>query len=308
MLGLTGFTVKKHSREEKLNLKPFEEEFRRLREVGGHVDEVSFTECALGETLPGALKAEGYGIYPSLDDMRELGELAARCGVKLGCHASYLVNFGSKREGVRKSSKGHLTAAHKRIAEADGLYVVTHLGYLEGASESDVRGAVIEDLSAPVHESKVPIALETAGKRSAIGSLPFLIDVASEVGAKICVDWAHLHAYGVGALFKEDDIIKVVDQVEKGLGSFHKHVPVMHISGIRYGAAGEIEHVGLEESDLPWHLVVKILGEVGVIGKSILTCESPKRFDDVALIARVLRGEYEPRARRAGQRRLAEWF
>lgn len=308
MLGLTGLTVKKAAREEPLDLRAFEGEFAKLIKVGASLEEVSFTECALGEKLPGGLGAEGYGIYPTLDDMKALGELARRFGVKLGAHASYLVNFGSKREGVRKSSKGHLTAAQRRIAEAGGVYLVTHLGYLEGASEADSREAVIKGLADVVRESKVPIALETAGKRSAIGSLPFLIEVAGEVGAKICVDWAHLHAYGVGSLFKEDDIVKIVDAVERGLGSFPDWVPVMHISGIKYSSAGEIEHLGLEESDLPWYLVVKVLKETGVIDKSVLTCESPKRFDDVALLAKALRGEYEPKARRVGQRRLAEWF
>ncbi len=305
-LGVSGFNVGKKSRSESLDFRAIKSEFKFLRNIGGCVDELIFTECVLGDELTESLLNRGLLLYPSLSEMEKIGEIAREVGVEIGGHASFLVNLASPNEKTRRTSRGHLTALCKRIEAANGVYGVTHLGFLTGRSECEVKNIVLNELKKVLSEIKFNLLIENSGKKSGVGSLEFVVDLASEIGVKICLDWAHLHAYTGGSIRSENDVMNIINYIEKRLGSFNDWIPVMHISGIKYGVGGEIEHLGLQESDFNWIAVIKVLNETGVNG--ILICESPKRWNgDLELLRKALAGE-KIEVKKPVQRSIMDWL
>jgi len=305
-LGVSGFNVGKRSRIEPLDYLAIRSEFETLKSIGGLVDELIFTECALGEELTEEMAKKGLLLYPTISEMKRIGQIAKEVGVEIGGHASFLVNFASPNIKKRSASRGHLTALCKRLAAAKGVYGVTHLGFLGGYKEEEVKAIVEDELGKILNSTEVQLLVENSGKRKAVGSLQFVVDLAEDLGVKICLDWAHLHAYTRGGIRSEGDVVKVVDLIESRLGRFDEWVPVMHISGIKYGASGEIEHLGLQESDFNWYAVIKVLTESGING--ILICESPKRWNgDLELLKKAILGE-EVKVRKTAQRSIMDWI
>lgn len=305
-LGVSGVNLGKSSKSEKLDFNVIRSEFIELRRIGGEVDELIFTDCVLGEELPENLVQRGLKIYPSIEEMKRIGEIAAEESIKVGGHASFLVNFASLNRKIRSTSRGHITALCKRMEIAGGIYAVTHLGFLKNKSEDELRDEIACEIEKIVNKTKVQLLIENAGKRKGLGSLQLIIYLAEKTGVKICLDWAHLHAYNRGSIQNEEDIRRVIYEIERKLGRFEEWVPVMHISGIKYGYGGELEHRGLNESDLPWIEVIKVLNELGV--NSIIICESPRRWcGDLELLRKAMLGE-KVEIKKFGQRSILDWI
>ncbi len=305
-LGASGFNVGKRSRSEVLDYLAIRSEFEALRKAGGEVDELMFTDCALGEELTNAMARRGLLLYPTVDEMERIREIAREIGVEIGGHASFLINLASPDSRKRSASRGHITALSRRLAAAGGIYGVMHLGFIGSYSEEEVKNVVQEELEKIIGSLEVQLLVENAGKRKAVGSLQFVLDLAENLGVKLCIDWAHLHAYTRGGIRSEEDAVKIIDLIENRLGKFDEWVPVMHISGIKYGAGGEIEHLGLLESDFNWYAVMKVLIESGV--DNILICESPKRWTgDLEILHKVLLGE-KIKFKKPAQRSITDWI
>lgn len=305
-LGVSGINVGKKRKKETINFEIVKREFEILKDTGGEVDELIFTDCILGEELTMNLIQKGLRLYPSIEEMERIGEIARRIGIKLGGHASFLVNFASLSEKVKRASRGHLTALCRRMIAAGGIYAATHLGFLGDKTEAELKDEIANELKRIIDKIKIQLLIENSGKRKGVGSLSFIIDLAEETGVKICLDWAHLHAYGRGIIRNHEDIRQIISEVEVKLGKFEDWVPVMHISGIKYSFGGELEHLSLNESDLPWYEIIKILNEYGV--NSIIICESPKRWStDLNFLRKAILGE-KIEIKKLGQRSILDWI
>lgn len=305
-LGVSGINLGKSSKNESIDFKAVRREFEMLKNVGGEVDELIFTDCVLGEELPMNLIQRGLKLYPSIEEMKKIREIAEEMKVKVGGHASFLVNFASSSEKVKRASRGHLTALCRRMEAAGGIYAVTHLGFLGEKSEDELKDEIAMEIERILSKIEIQLLIENSGKRKGVGSLPFIVDLAEKTGVKICLDWAHLHAYGRGTIRNSEDVRRIINEIEKRLGEFEDWVPVMHISGIKYGFGGELEHLGLNESDLPWYDIIKVLNEIGV--NSIIICESPKRWNgDLKLLKKAILGE-KVEIKKLGQRSILDWI
>ena len=64
-----------------------------------------------------------------------------------------------------------------------------------------------------------------------------------------CIDFAHLHARGQGALQGEVDFAGVLDQLEQALGIQRARQLHIHFSTIEYTAAGEKRHRTFAETE-----------------------------------------------------------
>ena len=81
------------------------------------------------------------------------------------------------------------------------------------------------------------------GRKSQIGDLRETLDFCLLDQRLIpCVDFAHLHALGNGALRGPEDFSKVLDAVEAALGMDRARRMHIHFSTIEYTAAGEKRH------------------------------------------------------------------
>ncbi len=74
----------------------------------------------------------------------------------------------------------------------------------------------------------------------------------------------------------------MLEKIGKEIGQYALDNFHGHLAGIEYTAKGERQHLELEQSDMNYKDLLKVLKEFGV--KGALVCESPNIEDDCKLI------------------------
>jgi deoxyribonuclease IV len=93
-------------------------------------------------------------------------------------------------------------------------------------------------------------------------------------GVLPCIDFAHLHArLGDGKMNSYDEWISMLDLYRKSLGKKSIQKMHIHLSGIKYGPKGEMNHLVMEEADLEFKNLMRALKDSGAQGR--IMCESP---------------------------------
>lgn len=131
-------------------------------------------------------------------------------------------------------------------------------------------------------ENEVDIRPELTGKSTQFGSLDEIVTLSKEIdGVHPCIDWSHMHARD-GQCNTAVDFQSAIDKISLILGKQELRQLHMHISGIDYGKKGEKKHLNLEESDMNYRDLLKVLKDNEICG--ILVCESPSLEDDALLL------------------------
>jgi deoxyribonuclease-4 len=219
-----------------------------------------------------------YGVRLTLEDARQVGELARRKRIVLSVHAPYYINLASNDTEKIAASKQRIVDCCQRAAVLGAKSVVFHAGFYQGKSADQtyemVKRAVL-DLQRRIRRRKWSVQLcpETSGKPSQFGSLQEIVRLMQETGCGITVDFAHLYARQQGVI----DYGSLLDQLPR---IFHAH-----FSGIEYGSRGEIRHVVTLETffePLAAELIKRRL-DVNLIN------ESPQPYEDAVMMKAVVR-------------------
>ena len=122
------------------------------------------------------------------------------------------------------------------------------------------------DFIAPKVESMgVGLGLETAGKKSAFGSLGDIAMLASEYSfVRPVVDWAHVHAMTGGALTCKDAFVSVLGFVRENFPGWMVSPLQVQFSDNQFGDAGEIRHIAYGEGTLRVGPLVEAVEEMGM--------------------------------------------
>jgi deoxyribonuclease-4 len=236
------------------------------------------------------------GVRISEAKARAIGEAAKKYDVLLSMHAPYFINFASTEEQTVKKSQERLRAAVQASYWMGAYAVVFHPGYYKGnSSPEEALKRTIEGIRPVVEWMKqegvkgVWIAPETTGKTSQVGSIEEVIAICRELEmARPAVDWAHLYARSEGKFItKIDDVIKVIELIEKELGSWAVKPLHTHFSKIEYGKGGEREHHTLAEEEYgpDWRIVCRGYKETGIEG--VIISESPILDKDALVMKKV---------------------
>ncbi len=217
-------------------------------------------------------------------------KLAGELGLTLTVHAPYWINLYA-----RESDK--LEASIKRIYDsarigylAGARDIVFHPAYYLGDDPRKVHRqvlSILKDLTARLRDEGIDVILrpETTGKPTQYGSLEEVLELSAEIeGVLPCIDFAHIHARGGGILLKPEDVARVLEKVREYLGDRGLKNLHVHMSGIAYSKKGERHHLNLEESDLLWKEILRILKEFGAEGT--IVSESPNIEEDALLMKR----------------------
>lgn len=102
-----------------------------------------------------------------------------------------------------------------------------------------------------------------------------------------CIDFSHLHARSAGDFNTYDEFSYILDEIGTKLGGYALENFHGHLAGIEYTAKGERQHLNLEESDMNYVDLLKVLKEFNV--KGALVCESPNIEEDALLLKQTLR-------------------
>jgi deoxyribonuclease-4 len=232
------------------------------------------------------------GVRISEEKARRLGEEARKYDIQLSMHAPYYINLASPDEDTVERSLRRLRDA---MIASDWMWayaVVFHPSYYKGnKSEEEAIKRVIEALKRLEEEleGKVTtpeLAPETTGKKSQVGSVEETIEICRNLKrCRPAVDLAHLYARHQGNFVRSvDEVIKVIETIERELGSRAVRPLHTHFSKIEYGEGGEKEHHTLSEEGYgpEWEIVCKAYLETGI--DAVIISESPVLDKDAILM------------------------
>lgn len=218
----------------------------------------------------------------------EMKASASEHDVRLSVHAPYFINLNSQTTEKMQASDERLLAAARKGHVAGATDIIFHPGSYHGQPPEQVYGRVKEKLAELVgvlREEGVTATLrpETMGKGAMFGSLEEVVRLSREIeGVAPCIDVAHLHARpGDGSFNTAEEFEGMLRLVEQELGAAGLKSMHFHLSGIEYTAAGERNHLMLEDSDLAWRDFLQACADFSVEGT--LVCESPTQEDDALL-------------------------
>src|SRR3990170_1477488 len=240
-----------------------------------------------------------WGPVPQIrQEMAErLGKSAVENDVWLTAHGSYFVNLTAVKKETLEASKRRLLACVRGASWMGAHVVVFHPGSYAGRSPRVVFRVCERALNEVVESmrslglGKVRLAPEMMGKASQFGSLEEVLSLCERVElTEPNVDWAHLHARDGGRFKTIDDIRKVMDQIEKRLGTNALRNLHCHYSHIEFTDKGERRHHNLDETEYgpDFRLLAKLIAERSL--KPVIACETPNLdLDAIKLRAMVLK-------------------
>jgi deoxyribonuclease IV len=230
----------------------------------------------------GAMEVEFvHGVNLKEEKACEAGGVARKSDVLLSCHAPYYINCCAKEELKIAGSVRYIVATAQAAFWLGATPIVLHPGHYMGRAPSECREIVVSTFQRCLDEmeklkiSGVQLGAELTGKKSAYGSLDEIIDLAEEFGLKQVVpviDFAHYHAREA-RLKTQDDYARILERVEKKLGSGASKSFHCHFSGIEIIEAGEKNHLPISSLSPPFEPLARAWLENGWEGKAI--CESP---------------------------------
>lgn len=212
--------------------------------------------------------------------------------VWLSVHAPYYVNLNSAEAEKVEASRQRILKAAQVGWLCGAKSIVFHPAFYHDDPAELVYDRVkrhLEELVAELRAENNGAILrpETTGKRSQFGTLEELVELSREVeGVAPCVDFAHIHAR-TGEENSYEEFAASLSLIQKRLGPAALEDMHIHISGIRYGPAGEREHLLLAEADLRYQELLRALKDFRTRG--LVVCESPNLEGDALLLQQIYR-------------------
>ncbi len=202
------------------------------------------------------------GIRMTIEDAREVREVAEAADVDLHVHAPYYTNLAGDERNL-KLTREKVLKAGEMAHEMGAHTVVVHPGFYGERTPQEALERIVQvtgDLRDDFREKqwKPDVGLVTMGKRAVFGSLEEIIEVCKEVpGVRPVVDFAHIHARGNGSLNTVEDFQEVFDQLIP-LSLDHT---LIHFTGVRYENGNERHHLPIKKGDLRFEPLVETILE-----------------------------------------------
>jgi len=218
----------------------------------------------LTSELPHLLQKEGldaleyeavrWGQKPQIkqEEAERLGINAKKHDVWLTIHGSYYINLLSDKE-ILETSKKRLFACTTAAKWMKANTVVFHPGYYtqRQSHKKDLQNCikafkeVIETMQSMGIEAN--LGPETSGKLAQFGNLEEILTICENVEqTQPVIDWAHLHARQRGNLRTVNDFQRILERIERRLGTEAAENLHCHFSHVEYTFRGERRHHPLE--------------------------------------------------------------
>lgn len=203
-------------------------------------------------------------------------------------HAPFYINLNSLEPDKVDASVQRIVETGLVAGSAGAFSITFHAAYYHGHDKDKVFNQVKNKVGQIVdvlkqENSSVWVRPETTGKGTQWGDLDEIIELSKEVENVLpCIDFSHLHARFGGIYNTYDEFSAIFEKLGNELGQYALDNFHGHLAGIEYGAKGEKKHLILEESDMNYRDLLKVMKEFHV--KGALVCESPNIEDDAKLI------------------------
>jgi len=212
----------------------------------------------------------------------QLGKNAVEQDVWLTAHGSYFINLTSVNKETIEASKKRLLACVIGANWMGAHIVVFHPGAYAGRPPKQVfetcAGAMEEvvEKMRTLGIARVHLAPEMMGKQAQFGTVEEVCALCERVDlTEPNVDWAHLHARDHGRFKTVDDVSKVMDMVEKRLGTSALRNLHCHYSHIEFTDKGERRHHNLDRTEYgpDFRFLAQLVAEREL--KPVIACETP---------------------------------
>lgn len=229
-----------------------------------------------------------HGVRMSDETRKLVYETAKKNNLILTAHGPFYINLNSKEEDKVEASVQRIIET-ALAAKDTGAYSITyHAAFYMGNDKEVVYEKVKKQTQRILEviereDIKVWIRPETTGKGTQWGDLDEIIRLSKEYENVLpCIDFSHLHARTGGQENTYDEFSRTIEKIASELGEYALNNFHGHLAGIEYTAKGERNHVNLEESDMNYKDLIKVMKEFDV--KGVLTCESPNIEEDCKLL------------------------
>ncbi|MCD6563656.1 MAG: TIM barrel protein [Thermoproteales archaeon] len=224
---------------------------------------------------------------------KDVYKIAHPLNILLTVHAPYYINLASPDEKKIEASIERIYMTAKVASIAGSWSLCFHAGYYMDKDPIIVYEIIkknIEKVIKRLQDESIEIWIrpETTGKLTQFGTIEEVLKLSTELEMVMpVIDFAHIHARFNGKYNSEDEFRSILMMIEKYLGKTGLRNMHIHVSGIEYNEKGEVRHLNLEESDLRYIELLKILKEFKVRG--VLICESPNLEEDALLLKKTYR-------------------
>lgn len=227
-----------------------------------------------------------HGVRMSDDNRIFVKEMAKKFVIT--AHGPFYINLNSKEEEKIEASVQRIIDTAAVAAQAGAFSITYHAAFYMGRDKETVFEQVKTQTKRIIdilenEKIKVWVRPETTGKATQWGDIDEIINLSKEFEQVLpCVDFSHLHARSAGEYNTYDEFSKVLEKMGNNIGQYALENFHGHLAGIEYTAKGEKQHLNLENSDMNYKDLIKVMKEFGV--KGALVCESPNIEDDCKLL------------------------
>ncbi|ASJ14702.1 deoxyribonuclease IV [Thermococcus radiotolerans] len=228
----------------------------------------------------------GVNLRPEL--AKKIKHVAKKHDVLLTAHAPYYINLNAAEKAKVEASKKRIIQSAERLYDAGGWSVVFHAGYYLKQDPEKVYQRIkgeIKDIVSSLQDRGIEVWIrpELTGKPTQFGDLRELVRLSEEVEMVLpTIDFAHAHARHAGKCNTAEEWREMLSLMEDRLGREALDNMHIHISGINYTSKGERNHLNLQESDMNWEDLLRVLKEFRV--KGVVISESPNIEGDAILM------------------------
>lgn len=218
----------------------------------------------------------------SEEDAEALRLKAKDFNIWLSLHGPYAINLCSDRREVIEASKKRLLASLKASYRMGAHIAVFHPGFYGRMTPKEALKECVKAMGEVLEEAKaegvegVYLGPETTGKVRQVGSIGEVIELCESVdSARPVVDWAHIHARGMGSIKGKDDYLKIMETIERRLGSEALKSLHCHYTPVEFGRGGEVRHHCMDEAGYGpnFNFLAEIIVEQGL--SPVIISESP---------------------------------
>lgn len=246
-------------------------------------------------------QAVRWGAKPQIrrEKAEELGLKAEEHDVWLSLHGSYFINFCGKKE-IIEASKNRLIACTTAAEWMKAHVVVFHPGFYGKKQPKEAFKECLETVKEVVETMKtlgirnVKLGPETMGKISQFGSLDEILSLCEQVEqTQPVIDWAHLHARCRGCFKTVKDFRKVVEEIERRLGTDAVKNMHCHFTKVEFTDKGERRHHTMDKAEYgpDFTMLAKVIAEFRL--KPVIISESPVIDVDAIKMRDILKKELE---------------
>lgn len=227
-----------------------------------------------------------HGVRMSDDNRIFVKEMAKNFVIT--AHGPFYINLNSKEEEKIEASVQRIIDTAAVAAQAGAFSITYHAAFYMGGDKETVFEQIKTQTKRIIdilenEKIKVWVRPETTGKATQWGDIDEIINLSKEFEQVLpCVDFSHLHARSAGEYNTYDEFSKVLEKMGNNIGQYALENFHGHLAGIEYTAKGEKQHLNLENSDMNYKDLIKVMKEFGV--KGALVCESPNIEDDCKLL------------------------